>query len=51
MNLHEFYWELKCIYINITREVGTPNIWGRKEYTTPESLEDVERGVKKYLKL
>ena len=32
MNLHEFYWEL---------EVGTPNIWGRKEYTTPDSLEDV----------
>ena len=41
MKMHDFYWELKIIYNNITRELGTPNVWSRKEYTTPEVLEDV----------
>jgi len=29
--MHEFYWEMKNLYLEITREQATPNAWNRRE--------------------
>jgi len=31
VNINHFYWEIKGIYLSITRELGTPNFWNRRE--------------------
>ena len=50
-NMSDFFWELKILYINVTREMGTPNVWSRKEYASPEFLEDVKLSLDKYNEL
>ncbi len=46
--MSDFYWELKCLYLNVTRELGTPNVWTRKEYSTAEFSNDVKISLAKY---
>jgi len=30
-NMRDFYWELKSLYMEISKEVATPNAWARRE--------------------
>lgn len=29
-NLSQFYWEFKALYLEITKEMASPNFWNRR---------------------
>jgi len=30
-NMNDFYWELKSLYMEVSKEIATPNAWSRRE--------------------
>ena len=62
-NLSDFHWEMKTLYLNVTRTISTPNFWDRSEvlasvcslannnsaqFVTKTFVDEVEQSMEKY---
>ncbi|EAR97996.2 hypothetical protein TTHERM_00283850 (macronuclear) [Tetrahymena thermophila SB210] len=50
-NLHEFYWELKTIYLELSRGVATSNFHNKREVTHSIIESDIKNSIHKYIQL
>jgi len=50
-NMSDFTWELKTLYLEIQRELNTPNFWNRRETVTHTFETQVHDSLRKYIKL
>lgn len=50
-NLHDFYWEMKTIYLELSRDVATSNFHNKKEVTHSILEADIKNSIHKYIKL